>query len=376
MDLDSLIQASLTPLKAALRPLSIAGGLFFLCFLIYWTVSMPFRRREKALLILDLMEVGAIDKIDNNSVYPWQPKFFERKFFRQLQTLFLLISSGASFSASIKGTSLYFPPRILRMIEAGEQLGNVRRILPACKTALEESNSKSRARMNFIPPFILMLFVSAVIPFLAVKIIPQMGHVFEEMEIKNTGITSYFLSNAVGIQNYVNFVVSVIYWMLLGFCFAPRKVIQYFERKGPFTPWTKKRIRRDFSQVLAMSLHAGVSESDAISMSAKATGSEKMIRKGQHAIDELKNGKKLVDSLKSFDRSGELSWRFAMFQNNDHATPCLAGWHESLEARAFKEEQTFAHIISTILILILGTAVGLLAFISFDFLISIIGQSV
>ena len=54
----------------------------------------------------------------------------------------------------------------------------------------------------------------------------------------------------------------------------------------------------------------------------------------------------------------------------------LAGWHESLDAKAFQQEQAAAHGVTTGLVLWSGLFVGTVVISVFSFLISIINAGV
>ena len=54
----------------------------------------------------------------------------------------------------------------------------------------------------------------------------------------------------------------------------------------------------------------------------------------------------------------------------------LSGWLESLDAKAFQQEQAAAHVITTALVLVNGLFVGLLTAGTFQALISVIETGV
>ena len=77
------------------------------------------------------------------------------------------------------------------------------------------------------------------------------------------------------------------------------------------------------------------------------------------------------------DDSGEFGWRLAnAIHGRDGFLPALAGWHESLDAQAFQQEQAAAHGVTTALVLWSGLFVGAVVVSVFMFLISIIDAGV
>ena len=73
----------------------------------------------------------------------------------------------------------------------------------------------------------------------------------------------------------------------------------------------------------------------------------------------LRQGIKLPEALKAFDDDGELKWRIANAAHNHTGfAKALAGWHETLYAKAFQLEQSAAQIATTVFVLINGLIVG------------------
>jgi hypothetical protein len=77
------------------------------------------------------------------------------------------------------------------------------------------------------------------------------------------------------------------------------------------------------------------------------------------------------------DDSGEFAWRLA---NAAHGRTgflqALAGWHESLDAKAFQQEQAAAHGLTSALVLWSGLFVGAVAISVFMFLTSLTSSAV
>jgi type II secretory pathway component PulF len=140
-------------------------------------------------------------------------------------------------------------------------------------------------------------------------------------------------------------------------------------------PWRRKRLRRDFIAMLALLLDAGVPEETSIRLAAASTANRVFVKRADAAAEDLRNGKKLPTALHRFDGEEELSWRLA---NAAHAQggffPALSGWMESLDAKAFQQEQTVSQIITTCLVLANGVWVGLMAGGLFYVLMSITNQ--
>jgi type II secretory pathway component PulF len=135
-------------------------------------------------------------------------------------------------------------------------------------------------------------------------------------------------------------------------------------------------MQRDFSTLLAVLLDAGVPEAAALTLAADGTANSVFRRRAARAVEGLRQGLKLPDAVHLMDDTGEFRWRL----RNAVAAPggffrALAGWHESLDARAFQQEQAAAHVISTSLVLWNGLFVGVILVAVFKVLTSLINTA-
>jgi type II secretory pathway component PulF len=127
-------------------------------------------------------------------------------------------------------------------------------------------------------------------------------------------------------------------------------------------PWKRKKLLRAFSAMLAVLLDGGVPESEAVWLAGESTANEICRNRARRVIAELQQGVKLEDAVRKFDRSGEFHWRLT---NATHAhggfLGALRGWHEALDAKAFQQEETATHMLTSGLVILNGVVVGLIA---------------
>ena len=134
-------------------------------------------------------------------------------------------------------------------------------------------------------------------------------------------------------------------------------------------------MQRDFSTVLAILLDGGAPEPEAVRLAADCSANSVFRHQADRAVNALAHGASLPDAVHLMDHAGELRWRL----RNAVAAPggflrALQGWNESLDARAFQQEQAAAHGITTALVLWNGLFVGLITVAVFMFLVSIINE--
>jgi len=124
-------------------------------------------------------------------------------------------------------------------------------------------------------------------------------------------------------------------------------------------------------------LDSGVSEPEAVTLAAGCASNGVFRRRAVRVVEALKQGEKLTKAVQMMDDSGEFGWRLAnAFHGNAGFLPALAGWHDSLDARAFQQEQAASHGITTALVLWSGVFVGAVVISVFTFLVSIIDAGV
>ncbi len=129
--------------------------------------------------------------------------------------------------------------------------------------------------------------------------------------------------------------------------------------------------------MLAALLDAGVAEERALTFAGASVVNRVIQRRTSAAAAELRAGVPLAVALQGLDDSGQFQWRLA------NAAPgrggfltALNGWLETLDAKAFQQEQAAAHLVTTGLVLFNGMIVGTLIAGVFLALISIIEAGV
>jgi type II secretory pathway component PulF len=129
--------------------------------------------------------------------------------------------------------------------------------------------------------------------------------------------------------------------------------------------------------MLAILLDSGMPEPEAVTLAADCTANGMFQARAARAVEGLKRGQKLTETVQTMDDTGEFRWRLT---NACHAhggfLKTLTGWHQSLDAKAFQQEQAAAHVITTALVLFNGVFVGSIVISVFMMLVSIINAGV
>ena len=151
----------------------------------------------------------------------------------------------------------------------------------------------------------------------------------------------------------------------IGTCLIVIPVFWVFEYMGWFDPfrylipWRRKRLQRDYSHVLALLLDSGMPEERAIELAAKGTSNCVVKWRAGKAIARVQSGLGFAEAIRWMDNSREFQWRLTnALKTEAKFVDALRGWHESLTARADRQQQTYITLMETSLLFIMGLIVG------------------
>lgn len=350
----------------------------------HFLLSLPVRRRDRALFFLDLLETvlqrgqsveqAIISAAENHDRAPGVGFFL----------LAAHIEGGARLGEALEKVPGFLPPQVNAILRAGEKMGDLRRVLPACREALSGTPGTARTTMHYMVA-VLLLFAPVciwLISVLMVYVVPKCREV------------AYGLTDSGDIWPISNFVFAIVPQILLleGVLFfslltvalayigGPRLVRWFQFRRVPIVdwlawrmPWKRKKLLRTFSAMLAVLLDGGVPEAEAVRLAGEATANEICRRRAGRVIAALAGGTGLAGAVSAFDDNGEFHWRLT---NASHARggflDSLRGWHEALDAKAFQQEETATHIVTSGLVVMNGLVVALVAIAMFGILIAIL----
>jgi type II secretory pathway component PulF len=344
--------------------------------------SRPMLRRELACFFLDLLETaldrgqpveqaivsaaGSRDKAMGADFYP----------------LAANIENGMRLGESLQKVPRFLPANISAILQAGEKLGDLKKVLPACRENLRNPSDVVRSLVQYMIA-VLLLFAplcSLVMFWISIFVMPR----FREL-VTGMGFNIWPLSD---------FAFGAVPWIIVfeGIVFVSLGLVLEIYTKGPTAtrwlqfrslpivdwvawriPWNRKRLQRTFSAMLAVLLDGGVPEIEAVHLAGDCTVNEICRRRTTRIIAALGKGVKLDEAVRIFDDSGEYHWRLT---NATHSRGgflnALHGWHEALDAKAIQQENAAAQAVASGLVIANGLLVGLIATGMFGVLIAIL----
>lgn len=363
--------------------LAITGGILYL---IHFFLTLPARRAERARLFLDLLESTIRQGRPLEESLISLSKTRDDSMGLKFHALAAWLESGKPLGEALDKVPYFLPPQVRAMLRAGRKIGNVLKVLPACRQLLKDSVSQMRGALNYVVIITFVITPASVglyamlMAFVVPKYLEVAGGIGSNMNLpQGVFLLAFLQANKTAIVVVQLCLLAIVWLAALIYIGGPRLAAWFpvLERLDYRLPWRRRRMQRDFSTMLALLLDAGVPESEALTLAAGGTANSIFRRRAAQAVASLGNGMKLPEAVQTLDDSGEFRWRLRnVVAASGGFLKALTGWHEALDARAFQQEQAVAHGITTGLVIWSGVLVGSLAVAVFTFLVCTINAGV
>jgi type II secretory pathway component PulF len=343
----------------------------FLAAAAYYLISRPLRREERTRFLLELIQ-SALDQgqpVEHYIVSLAQTR--DGSLGARFYLLAAHLEQGRSLGAALEKVPGLGPPQLAAMLGVGESIGNYGRVLPACRELLRDGLSEARAVINYqvVFAFVLNPLIAVALPRVALLAADTSKDLNSWLGVPLLPGLEFILHILPWLCILQLLLVLALYFSALLFLGGPRFVSWLEARLLPAAdwlwlrvPWRRKRLQCDFSAMLALLLDAHLPEEQAVTLAALSTANSAFIRLGREAVERLRAGMKLPDALQRIDDTGEFRWRMKNAgHGGGHFFQALEGWHESLHARAYQQEQAAAQSISTGLLLLNAASVAMVA---------------
>ncbi len=358
----------------------LPGGGFAL--LLHFLISLPMRRRDRVMFFLDLIETA----LDRGEAIDWAivsvAKMNDRAPGVGFYLLAAQIENGARFGEALGMAPGFLPPQINAMLRAAEKLGDLKKILPACREVVRLPPDAARTTMHYMVTILLMFapIATFMLWLVATFIVPGFQELATDDGVQIAPMTQFVFNHISWLFSIEAVIFAALLTVTLIYIGGPG-LTRFLKFRGfPVVdwiswhlPWKQKQLQRTFSAMLAVLLDGGVPEAEAVRLAGDCTANEICRRRTARIIKMLQQGAKLEDAVRAFDPSGEFHWRLT---NAAHArggfVSALRGWHEALEAKAFQLEETAANAMTSGIVILNGVLVALFAMAIFGLLIAMI----
>src|ERR1039458_10023180 len=151
----------------------LPGGAFSV--LIHFLLSLPMQRRDRALFFLDLTETVLQRGQPVEQAILAAAENHDRAIGVGFYMVAAHIEGGARLGEALEKVPRFLPPQITAILRAGEKLGDLKKVLPACREVLRVAPDTVRSTMHYMMAILLLFAPIAVwlIILLTVFIIPQ-----------------------------------------------------------------------------------------------------------------------------------------------------------------------------------------------------------
>jgi hypothetical protein len=338
-------------------------------YLLYYLVSLPMRREERARFVLDLLESGLREGRNVEETICSISKTRDPSVGVRFHLAAAYLESGRRWSEALERVPRLLPPQVIWMLRSGEEMGDVRKVLPVCRSLLAGGRSRVEGGLSYLMALLFVITPASGLMFLLIWFASaRMMSVFVEMigrtpepalTLMGWGAKLAVVQVGLGLVVYAGALLYVGGPRLLGWIeaglFLPVSDWGYY-----YIPWRRNRIKRDFTAMLALLLDAEIPEERAVELAARSTANLCFIRQAEKVVNDLRAGISLPEAVRKLDRAGEFGWRLKnAWRGPGDFSRGIAGWLEALETKAFQQEQTAAHWATTGLVLLNGVIVGL-----------------
>ena len=371
----------------------IAVVIYFLIWLLalvvlvgagYSVLILPLRQQERARIFLDLLETGLAQGYTAETAIVEIAKSRDKKLGYRFFLLAAYLETGLRLSDALQKVPELLPPQLVAMLAVGEQVGDIRKVIPACRKVLTSGSSKITSAVNYLIMFLaLNPFCGLIWLFLTIVIVPKFQEITRELTNGPLPPLLRFLVAHSTLVIAVQFALTGMIWLgVLVYLSGPRAIPRLAAVLKPWSdsfncrlPWRRKRLERDFSAMLAVLLDAEVPEEQAVTLAAQSTDNQVFIRQGARVAERLREGVPLTEAVQAFDETGEFRWRLTNAAHGHGGfMAALSCWHDALDAKAYQLEQAASQVITTGLVILNGCIVGLIAVGLFQVLTSIVWE--
>jgi type IV pilus assembly protein PilC len=273
------------------------------------------------------------------------------------------IEAGNSFSASLAKHPRVFNRIFVSLVAAGEVSGTLDAALERLSFQQEkDAEVLSKVRGAMIYPIIVLVIMGAVVGFMIVKVLPQVEILYEGLPDANLPfITRALLALSHFIINYWYIVFGVL--IFIGFLMTKmartvggKRIIDKFKMKAwPIGPLFMKLYMARFARTGTTLVASGVPLIQMLEITADAINNVHIEASIHRAIDKVKGGKSLADSLQDEQTFLELVPNMLRIgEQSGSVEQMLAKTADYYEKEVDQQIKTVSTIIEPVLMVLLG----------------------
>jgi len=277
---------------------------------------------------------------------------------------------GKSLEEALRNNAASFPSMYVRLIQAGEQTGNlagVLEIMNSHSTRMVDIKTKLRTALAY--PAMVVVSSIFVILFILIEIIPEYVTIFKEFGAGLPAPTEFlvFLSDIV-INHQLRLAIGTVILILVGFGLrhvfgATIRGREIFDRIFLMTPFLGKVFRTSslarFSQTLGLMLSSRMPVIESLDLASAASGNAVLQKHANKAAIEIAKGEKLADALSD---TGYFPHGYCWFLANGEAYQnlpnVLLDVGRSYEKDVAQSDEGLLFLLGPVIVVALGIFLG------------------
>jgi hypothetical protein len=337
----------------------------------YFLLTLPWRRRERAALLLDLLELGRRDGHTPAETLASLTTIPDRRLPARLHLLVAHLENGLSLEDALDHVPHLLPPGVRGMLQIGLRHGQPDRVFNLCRQGLLAPLGPGQSALIYLSLVFTVVALAGLpsVVLFRVVIEPKLQQIWADV---SAGIAAPdWLARALSASGWSMglslAVTALLYLGLFTHIGGPRAwgLSGWTDRLRLLVPWQRDRLHRDFAAMLGFLLDAGVPEVVAVRESARATANLVLEQRAEDVAHRLGLGEALPQAIAQLDPAGEFRWRLenarhgSLGRTGPRFTETLRGWLGALESRAAQRESNAVQAVMCAVILSFGMSVGL-----------------
>ena len=280
------------------------------------------------------------------------------------------LNEGTSFAKALEQHPKAFPPIFVNMVAAGEASGTLEQVLERLADFMEsQARLRSKVSAALAYPVLMMIIGSVLITVLMVAVVPKVTAIFDSLD----RALPWYTQVLIGTSNFL-----AGYWWLAGSMVGGG--VWWFRRwkktpsgrmkwdticlKAPiFGRLLQMLAVARFAKTLATLLAAGVPLLKAMDIVRNVLDNAVLEKVVQEATGSIREGESIAEPLK---RSGQfppiVTHMIAVGERSGQLEQMLESVAESYDAQVETNVQALTSLLEPLMIVVMGGAVGFIAF--------------
>jgi len=281
------------------------------------------------------------------------------------------IDSGKKFSEALLSHPEIFSPFFYNMVKSGEETGKTERVLKNIVTQMENKMAiQGKIKSAMIYPSVIVTAMIGMFILMMVMVVPQMGEVFEEMELDLPASTTMIMNLGDFLFNNVLlipvFIVSIIIFSIIFLrSKSGKKVLSFLSLKIPvISSLSKKKNSAHIGRTLSYLLASGISINDSLEIVSDTLANFYVKKAIKDSCEEVKKGKKLSEYLKKNENlfSPLLIQMIEVGEDTGETSDTLLQGSKFLEEEVMRAAVNLTSVIEPVLMIFIGATIGFFAF--------------